>query len=70
VVRRLDGDRAGAAVPTGDPAAVARALARFADPAERARAGEAAREIVDGHPTAAEAARLLVKTLREAAGRY
>jgi glycosyltransferase involved in cell wall biosynthesis len=69
VVRRLDGDRAGAAVPTGDPAAVARALGRFADPAERSRAGEAAREIVAGHPTAAEAARLLVQTLRETAGR-
>ena len=69
VVRRLDGDRAGAAVPTGDPAAVARALGRFADPEERARAGAAAREIVAGHPNAAECARLLAATLHDAAGR-
>lgn len=69
VVRRLDGGRAGAAVPTGDPGAVARALGRFADPAERARAGAAAREIVAGHPDAAECARMLVAVLRDAAGR-
>lgn len=69
VVRRLDGNRAGAAVPTGDPAAVAAALGRFADPAERARAGAAARKIVAGHPDARECARLLVATLREAAGK-
>ena len=69
VVRRLDGDRAGVAVPTGDPQAVAAALARFTDPDERRRAGEAAKEIVAGHPNAREAARLLVATLREAAGR-
>jgi glycosyltransferase involved in cell wall biosynthesis len=69
VVRRLDGDRAGAAVPAGDSAAVARALARFADPAERARAGAAARSIVANHPDAAECARMLVAVLRDAAGR-
>lgn len=69
VVRRLDGDRAGAAVPVGDPAAVARALARFADPGERARAGAAARSIVADHPDAAECARMLVAVLRDAAGR-
>lgn len=69
VVRRLDGDRAGAAVPVSDPAAVAAALGRFADPAERERAGAAAKEIVAGHPDAAECARLLVATLRDAAGR-
>jgi glycosyltransferase involved in cell wall biosynthesis len=69
VVRRLDGDRAGAAVPTGDPDAIARALGRFADPAERAAAGAAAREMVAGHPTAAECARMLVDVLRAAAAR-
>jgi glycosyltransferase involved in cell wall biosynthesis len=69
VVRRLAGGRAGEAVPTGDPAAVARALGRFSDRDERARAGAAAREIVAGHPDAAECARLLVATLRDAAGR-
>lgn len=69
VVRRLDGGRAGAAVPVSDPAAVAAALARFADPAERERAGAAAREIVAGHPDAEECARMLVAVLRDAAGR-
>lgn len=69
VVRRLDGGRAGAAVPTGSPEAVAAALGRFADPEERARAGAAAREIVAGHPDAAECARMLVTVLKDAAGR-
>jgi glycosyltransferase involved in cell wall biosynthesis len=69
VVRRLDGGRAGAAVPVSDPAAVAAALGRFADPDERARAGEAARAIVAGHPDATECARMLVAVLRDAAGR-
>lgn len=69
VTRRLDGDRAGAAVPTGDPDAVARALGRFAGPGEREAAGAAAREAVAGHPDAAECARRLVDVLREAAAR-
>lgn len=67
VTRRLDGDRAGTAVPNSDPDAIAKALGRFSDPDERARAGEAAKEIVAGHPDAAECARLLVQTLRDAA---
>jgi glycosyltransferase involved in cell wall biosynthesis len=69
VVRRLDGGRAGAAFPTGDPAAVAAALQRFASADERARAGAAARAVVAGHPDAAECARLLVAVLEDAAGR-
>ncbi len=69
VTRRLDGDRAGAAVPTGDPDAVARALGRLADPKERAAAGAVAREAVAGHPDAAECARRLVNVLRSAGGR-
>jgi glycosyltransferase involved in cell wall biosynthesis len=68
VVRRLDGGRAGAAVPVSDPGAVAAALGRFADPAERERAGEAARAVVADHPTAEECARMLVAVLRDAAG--
>jgi glycosyltransferase involved in cell wall biosynthesis len=67
VTRRLDGDRAGAAVPTGDPDAVARALGRLTNPSERAAAGAAARQAVAGHPDAAECARRLVAVLREAA---
>jgi glycosyltransferase involved in cell wall biosynthesis len=67
VTRRLDGGRAGAAVPAGDPAAVAEALGRYADPQARAAAGQAAREIVAGHPTAEECAQLLVDVLRDAA---
>ncbi|MGI8623128.1 MAG: glycosyltransferase [Solirubrobacteraceae bacterium] len=69
VTRRLDGDRAGAAVPTGNPDAVARALGRFADPKERAAAGAVAREAVADHPDAAECARRLVSVLRDAAAR-
>ena len=67
VTRRLDGGRAGEAVPVSDPDAVARALGRFADPAERAAAGAAAKQIVAGHPTAEECARMLVDVLRDAA---
>ena len=67
VTRRLDGDRAGAKVPVNDPEAIARALARFADPAARAEAGAAARSIVEDHPTAAECADMLVRVLRDAA---
>jgi glycosyltransferase involved in cell wall biosynthesis len=66
VVRRLEG-RAGEGVPAGDPEAVAGALARLADPAARAAAGAAGREIVASHPTADECARMLVSVLREAA---
>jgi len=66
VTRRLEG-RAGTAVPTGDPAAVARALGRLTDPEVRRSAGAAAREIVAQHPDAAECARLLVRVLRDAA---
>jgi glycosyltransferase involved in cell wall biosynthesis len=68
VTRRLDGDRAGVAVPVSDPDAIARALGRFADPAERAAAGAAAKELVAGHPTAEECAAMLVAVLRDAAG--
>jgi glycosyltransferase involved in cell wall biosynthesis len=68
VVRRLD-RRAGAGVPPGDPAAVARALNDLADPDVRRRAGEAARELVAGHPTAAECADLLADVLSDAASR-
>lgn len=67
VTRRLHGDRAGAAVPTGDPDAVSRALGRFADPEERAAAGAMARQAVAGHPDATECARRLVGVLRDAA---
>lgn len=67
VVRRLDGERAGAVVPVADPDAVARALARFADPEKRARAGAAGRAIVADHPDASECARMLVAVLRKAA---
>lgn len=70
VVRRLAG-RAGVGVPPGDPVAVARALDALADPDVRRRAGEAARELVAGHPTARECAGLLADVLTEAArGRY
>ena len=65
-MRRLEG-RAGIAVAAGDPAAVAEALARYADPAARAAAGAAAREIVAGHPGAQECARMLVDVLADAA---
>jgi glycosyltransferase involved in cell wall biosynthesis len=68
VVRRLEG-RAGVTVPPGDPAALAQALGRLADPAVRGRAGAAARAIVAHHPDAAECARLLVSVLRDAASR-
>lgn len=67
VTRRLDGDHAGAAVPTGDPGAVARALGRLADPRERAAVGAAARRAVAAHPDATECARRLVSVLRDAA---
>jgi glycosyltransferase involved in cell wall biosynthesis len=66
VVRRLEG-RAGIGVPPGDPAAVAAALGRLADPASREAAGAAAREIVADHPTDRDCARDLVRVLREAA---
>lgn len=69
VVRRLEGGRAGVAVPSGDPAAVAQALGRLADPTARSRAGAAAREIVAHHPDASECAGLLVEVLRAAASR-
>jgi glycosyltransferase involved in cell wall biosynthesis len=66
VYRRLEG-RAGIGVPPGDPGAVADALAQFADPVRRSKAGAAAREIVAGHPTAEECAKMLVAVLRDAA---
>jgi glycosyltransferase involved in cell wall biosynthesis len=68
VVRRLEG-RAGYGVPAADPAAVAAALGRLADPAARAAAGRAARELVAGHPDAARCAELLVEVLADAASR-
>jgi glycosyltransferase involved in cell wall biosynthesis len=66
--RRLAG-RAGVAVPSADPVAVAAALGRLASPATRAEMGAAAREIVRGHPGPEECAELLVRTLADAAGR-
>jgi glycosyltransferase involved in cell wall biosynthesis len=68
VVRRLEG-RAGVTVSPGDPAALAQALGRLADPGARSRAGAAAREIVADHPDAAKCAELLVDVLRGAASR-
>jgi glycosyltransferase involved in cell wall biosynthesis len=68
VVRRLAG-RAGYGVPPADPAAVARALGRLADPAVRAAAGQAARELVADHPDARRCAELLVGVLTQAARR-
>lgn len=66
VVRRLEG-RAGIGVPPAQPAAVAAALGRLTDPAARAAAGAAARELVVGYPDARECARLLVEVLDDAA---
>ena len=66
VVRRLDG-RAGIGVPPADPAAVARALGVLAEPAARAAAGAAARELVADAPDAATCAALLVEVLNDAA---
>lgn len=68
VVRRLAG-RAGFGVPAANPAAVAVALGRLADPDTRRTAGEAARELVAGHPDATRCAELLVAVLDDAASR-
>ncbi len=67
VVRRLYG-RAGFGVPPADPEAVAQALGRLTDPAARAAAGAAGREIVADAPDAAACARMLVDVLADAAG--
>jgi glycosyltransferase involved in cell wall biosynthesis len=66
VVRRLEG-RAGIGVPPGDPQAIAAALGRLSEPAARAAAGAAAREIVADAPDARACAALLVQVLEEAA---
>lgn len=68
VVRRLEG-RAGFGVPAADPAAVAAALGRLSDPDVRAQAARAARELVAGHPDAAQCASMLVEVLADAARR-
>lgn len=67
VVRRLEG-RAGFEVPPSDPSAVAEALAALADPAVRAAAGAAARELVADSPDAATCAAMLVDALTRAVG--
>ncbi len=67
VVRRLEG-RAGIGVGPSDAVGVARALGRLADPAVRAAAGRAGREITADHPDAAACAASLVEVLRQAAG--
>jgi glycosyltransferase involved in cell wall biosynthesis len=66
VVRRLAG-RAGIGVPPADPVAVAHALSALADPAARAEAGAAGRELVADAPDAATCAALLVGVLSDAA---
>lgn len=68
VVRRLEG-RAGIGVPPADPAAIAIALGRLADPSVRAAMGDAGRDITHDAPDAEECAALLVEVLRDAAGR-
>ncbi|MDQ1696804.1 MAG: hypothetical protein QOJ03_2157 [Frankiaceae bacterium] len=68
VTRRLDG-RAGIAVPPGDPDAVADALGRLNDPAVRAGAGAAARELVADHPGEAAVADRLAAVLAAVAAR-
>jgi glycosyltransferase involved in cell wall biosynthesis len=65
VVRRLEG-RAGIGVPAGDAGAVADALAVYTSAASRRRAGKVGQELVRSHPTSAECADLLVRTLRDA----
>lgn len=67
VARRLDGGKAGVAVPPNDPEAVARALGTLADPETRRRMGAHARSIVEDHPDVHECARRLVAVLRDAA---
>ena len=68
VARRLDGGRAGVAVPPNDPRAVADALGKLADPEARRAMGLHARAVVEDHPDLAECARRLVAVLRDAAG--
>jgi glycosyltransferase involved in cell wall biosynthesis len=68
VVRRLAGV-AGRGVPPADPAAIGAALGELSDPEVRRAAGEAARELVADHPTAAETADLLAGTMACAAAR-
>jgi len=68
VADRLAG-RAGLTVPTGDPAAVAAALRRLADPDTRARLGAAGVELAAGHPDAVACADLLVRELARIACR-
>jgi glycosyltransferase involved in cell wall biosynthesis len=68
VVRRLEG-RAGHGVPPASPSAVAAALGRLADPDVRRVAGEAAMELVAGHPDAARCAEMLADVLTDAATR-
>lgn len=67
VARRLDGGRAGVAVPPNDPRAVADALGKLSDADLRARMGEHARSVVEDHPDVHECARRLVAVLRDAA---
>lgn len=59
----------GHAIPAGQPAAVAAALARLVDPSARARAGAAGQVSVANHPNAHRCADLLVAKLAEVARR-
>src|SRR6266550_2359847 len=68
VADRLAG-RAGLTVPAGDPAAVAAALGRLADPDTRARLGTAGAELAAGHPDAPTCADLLARELARVACR-
>ena len=52
--------------PRGDAVAVADALAVYTSAASRRRAGNAGQDLVRSHPTSAECADLLVRTLRDA----
>lgn len=60
---------AGIVVPPGDPAAVAAALKRLADPAVRAAMGDAGRERTRHTPTDRDRADLLASTLARTAAR-
>ena len=68
VADRLSGV-AGLAVPPDDPAAVAAALHRLADPGRRARFGAAGRILTADHPTARTCADLLAARLARVACR-
>jgi glycosyltransferase involved in cell wall biosynthesis len=68
VVDRLAG-RAGISVPPGNPAAVAAALGRLAEPVLRAAMGAAGAELSAGHPDAATCADRLVRELARVACR-